>query len=642
MIGLPGNAVADIAKPMKTLPRITFGVLLVSCVSIMAQERVSPAELADLSLEQLANVTVTSASRREERVIEAPASIFVLTAEDIRRSGATTLPELLRLAPNLQVVRGDASQYTVTARGNISGTANKMLVLIDGRTVYTPLFAGVFWDAQNVLFEDLERIEVISGPGSTLWGTNAVNGVINVTTKPAARTQGALVAAGIGDQQRGASVRAGGVLSRDGHYRVYAKYFDRDENRLASGASARDAADRWQVGFRTDWERASRSLTVQGDVYGADVGNLGGVRDLSGGNVLARWRRRDDAGSEVMLQAYFDRTEREHRGSFQEKRDTFDLEFNHMLRNFRGHELVWGAGYRGSRDATANTPTLGFMPASRTQTLGSVFAQDEIALGPKSRATLGVRAEHNNYTGLEWLPNLRFAHAFSPSHLAWAALTRTVRSPSRIDRDLVLPGMPPFTLVNNDTFKSEIANVAEVGYRAQLAPRVSASLTAFHHRFRDLRTQEALGPALVLANSGEGNLSGVEAWGDYAVGRTWRLVLGFVTLNESYRVKPGRVDVSRATLGNDPKRTASLRSLWNVTRNHELDVMVRHVGDLPNPFVPAYTVVDARAGWRFARDLELSLVVGNAFDRRHAETGAPAVRAEFGRNVFLKLTWKPS
>ncbi len=624
---------------------ILTAVMVLACAPLAAQEPVRLAqltELADLSLEQLSQVTITSASRREEKVIEAPASIFVLTAEDIRRSGATTLPEVLRLAPNLQVVRGDSSQYIVTARGNISGSANKMLVLIDGRTVYTPLFGGVFWDAQDVFVEDLARIEVISGPGSTLWGTNAVNGVINITTKSAAATQGMLAFVGAGSHEKGTGVRAGGALSGDGHYRVYAKYFERFDHELESGAPAHDGAQRWQSGFRMDWERASRTLTVQGDAYGANVDNLAGARDLAGGNLLARWRLRDGPGSELMAQVYYDRTEREHAGSFRERRDTLDLEVQNAVRRFDAHELVWGGGYRASHDVTLNTPVLGFMPAERTQRLASVFAQDEMAVGSKLRMTVGARAEHNTYTGLEWLPNLRLAYSISPGQLAWSALTRTVRSPSRIDRDLVLPGMPPFVLLSNDSFKSEVANVAEVGYRAQAASGASLSLTAFHHRFRDLRTEEAAGPALILANSGEGNTTGVEGWGDWSPTRGWRLVAGFVTLHEKYRVRTGHVDVSGATLGNDPRTTASLRSLWRVSSGVELDAVVRYVGELPNPRVPAYTVLDTRLGWRPSREMELSLVVGNALDRRHAESGATAVRAVFERNVFFKVSWSPS
>ena len=629
---------------MQNLPkRCWFAIALAFSgpASAAAVEPMRLAELADLSLEQLANITVSSVSRRTERVTEAPASIYVITAEDIRRSGATTLPEALRMAPNLQVARADTSQYVITARGGISGTANKMLVLIDGRTVYTPLFAGVFWDAQNVLIEDVERIEVISGPGSTLWGTNAVNGVINITTRPASRTQGPLLAALAGNQERGAVARSGGSLGADGAYRIYGKYMDRGDHELASGASARDAMERWQGGFRMDWERTERSLTLQGDLYGSNVDNLGGPRDLSGGNVLGRWRLRNGPDNELMAQAYYDRTDREHEGTFRERRDTVDVEFQHALRRLGGHELVYGAQYRSSRDATSNTPALGFLPADRTLVLASVFAQDEWALSNRLKATVGLRAERNSYTGLEWLPNLRLAWTAAPDHLIWSALTRTVRSPSRIDRDAVVPGMPPFVVVNNETFRSEIANVGEVGYRGRLGNRASLSVTAFYHRFEELKTLEAQAAGLAFANSGEGRASGVEAWGDFTVMPAWRLVWGFVALNERYQVEPGHADLGGNNLGNDPRRTAQLRSLWNVGRDYELDVAIRYTGELPNPVIPAHTVVDLRAGWRPTRDLEVSLLVGNLLNRRYSELGTAAQRAVFERSALLKVTWSP-
>jgi iron complex outermembrane recepter protein len=627
---------------MKNLP-IAWGIpalLLSTYASAAVPERVQLADLADLSLEQLATITVTSASRREETVIEAPASIFVLTAEDIRRSGATTLPEALRLAPNAQVARGDTSQYVVSARGGLAGTANKMLVLVDGRTIYTPLFGGVFWDSQNIMIEDVERIEVISGPGATLWGTNAVNGVINVITRSAAQTQGVLLAVGGGDKEQGTSVRYGGAVA-GGHWRAYAKYFDRAEHDLASGASAKDQSDRWQAGFRSDWERGPTSFTLQGDTYVANVGNLGGDRDLSGTNVLARWRSRPAADSTLFVQAYLDRTEREHAGSFKELRDTFDVEFHHAIKPRAGHELVWGGGYRASRDRTETTPVLTFIPAGRTLGLANLFAQGEMEIRPGLRGTVGLRAERNPYTGVEWLPNLRLQLATAPGHALWGALTRAVRSPSRIDRDLYVPGMPPFVVYGNDTFESEIANVAEIGYRAQLRPGASVSLSAFHHAFRDLQTLEVQGPGIQLANGATGRNRGLEGWADFTVTRDWRLVGGFTVMSQKFTVKPDHVDLGAPSRPNDPRRTATLRSLWNVTRVHEVDVAVHYVGELKNPAVPAYTIVNARLGWRMSRALELSLVLGNVFDREHAEFGSPAVRAVFGRSAYLKATWAP-
>lgn len=624
---------------MKNLPMLR----LLAAVSIAGSVHAQPpqrlvANLADLELEQLTQVTVTSASRREERLVQAPASIFVITAEDIRRAGVTSLPEALRLAPNLQVVRPDGSQHVVTARGGLAGTANKMLVLVDGRTVYTPLFSGVFYDALVVMLEDVERIEVISGPGSTLWGTNAVNGVINVTTKSARATQGGLLAAGAGNQERGASARLGWAAGQGGALRSYARHYDRDEFRLASGASARDASSRWQAGVRGDWQRAAGDWTIQGDVYGADADNLGGARDMSGGNVLGRYRRMLAADSELVLQAYWDRTERSHAGSFEERRDTFDVE-GHYAASWGSHKATWGGGYRASRDRTAVTPVLAFVPPERTLTIASAFVQDEFALSKALRATLGLRAERNTYTGWEWLPNARLSYTLSPDDVVWSAFTRTVRSPSRVDRDLVAPGMPPYVLVNNDSFSSEVAQVAELGYRGNFGPRVSLSLTAFHHRYEGLRTLEP-GPAgREVANGAEGRMSGVEAWGELRPVQNLRLVWGFVAMREKTELLPGRVNLSEPPLGNNPRRTASLRSLWNVTPKVQLDLMLRHVGRLPNPAVPSYTELNGRIGWRAAPNLDISLVAVNALGRDHVEFGTPAQRAVFEPGWFVKATW---
>ncbi len=627
---------------MKKFPILALAACIVApSLPALAVERTLVADLADYSLEQLAGVRVTTVSRREERLVDAPASIFVMTAEDIRRSGATSLGQVLRLAPNLMVVRGDQNQFIASARGGLAGTANKMLVLVDGRTVYSPLFSGVFWDAQDVVLEDIDRIEVISGPGSTLWGTNAVNGVINIITKTARETQGGLGVAYAGGDERGVVARTGSALGGGGAWRAYGKYAKRDDLALASGASAHDASERWQAGFRSDWGAGRAQSTFQGDVYQAHVDYLGGPRDLSGGNLLARWRTTYASGSQLMVQAYYDRTEREHQGSFRETRDTYDLEALHTLARRRGHELAWGGGLRSSRDRTQKTPVLAFLPASRDLRVATLFGQDEIALAPALHLTAGVRAEHNSYTGLEWLPNLRLAWEAAPSHLVWAALTRTVRSPSRIDRDLVVPGMPPYVLVSNDSFRSEKANVAELGYRARFAADATLSLTAFHHEFRDLRTVEPGAAGLVVANGADGRLSGLEAWGDWMVRPGWRLVGGFTVMTQETSLDPGHTNLSDPPLGNNPRRTAMLRSLWNVTPEHELDLAWRYQGRLETPEVPAYGVLDARLGWRPSAQLDVSLLVANVFDREHREFATASQGAVFGRSVLLKVTWSP-
>lgn len=594
------------------------------------------AELADMDLEQLASLSVASASRRVERLVDTPVSIYVITAEDIRRSGATSIYEALRLAPNLAVVQGDSNQYVATARGGLAGTANKMLMLIDGRTVYSPLFSGVFSDAQFVFLEDVERIEVVSGPGSTLYGTNAVNGVISVITKSAARTAGTLVSAGVGEYDRSAGARHG-FTAGEGDARAYVRYQERDERRLASGASARDAAECWLAGARYDRHWEGGSLTGQAEAYRADVDNLGGFRPLSGGHVLGRYRTRQ-FGGDLLVQAYYDRTEREHRGSFAEVRDIADVE-SQMGSTWGSHQVVWGGNYRESRDRTVTTTALGFVPEGRTLRLSSLYAQDTWQVGRGLHLIFGVRAEHNDYTGLEWLPNARISYAPAPDQLAWGAITRTVRSPSRLDRELVVPGAPPYLLVPG-RFQSEIAKVAELGYRARIAQSSTLSLTAFHHDFERLRTLEAGEGALVFANGGEGRVYGVEGWIDVAATRDWRLLGGFVAMRNRFAT-PGRIDVGGGGLGNDAELTATLRSLWNVHRAVDLDVALRHVGELPSPRVPAYTVADVSVGWRVARRVVLTLRVANVLDREHREFAEAGTGAVFGRSAHLKVTWTP-
>ncbi|OGB23674.1 MAG: hypothetical protein A3I66_24410 [Burkholderiales bacterium RIFCSPLOWO2_02_FULL_57_36] len=594
-----------------------------------------------MSLEQLADIVVTSVSRRQERLADAAASIFVISHEDIRRSGATSLPEALRLAPNLQVARIDSHQYAITARGFNSSTANKLLVLIDGRTVYTPLFSGVFWDAQQVMLEDVERIEVISGPGGTLWGANAVNGVINVITRSAQDTQGTLVVAGAGNRKRGAAARTGGKLGENGHYRVYGQGFDRAHSERAGGIAVRDAGRTGQVGFRADFGEQVDRFTLQGDAYRGRIEQVPAEKEISGVNLLARWDRRLANGSALHVQTYYDHTERDHPGTFSEKLDIFDIEFNHALQPALGHKLILGAGYRYARDRVGNSAVLAFLPAERNLEKGNIFIQDEIALRPDLDLTLGLKAESNPYTGFEYLPNLRLAWRPNHNSLLWGALSRAVRAPARIDREFFVPGSPPYQIAGGPNFRSELANVFEIGYRAQPTSSVSYSVTAFHHDFSRLRSVEPSPIGEMLENRIGGTMTGIETWGSYRVTDAWRLSAGLVAMNQRLRRDPGSADLrGLPALANDPKRTWMLRSMFDITPRHEFDLTVRHVGDLPNPAVPAYTAVDAQLGWRPDPDVEISLSVQNLFDSEHAEFGSLAARSEFERSIFLKLLWR--
>ncbi len=609
-------------------------------------------QLADLSLEELLNIEITSVSKRPERLTDAAASVFVITHDDIRRAGVRSLPEALRLAPNLQVARASASAYAVSSRGFNSNARNKLLVLIDGRSVYSPLFSGVFWDVQDVMLEDIERIEVISGPGGTLWGTNAVNGVINVITRSAQLTQGGLLAIGAGNDESEGAIRYGGKLGARGHYRVYGKYFDIDRTHTTTGTPRDDAWHKGQIGFRTDWADGADTFSINGNAYRGAEGQpapgtivtgapfaLGTIR-LSGANLTGRWERRLEGDSTLALQAYYDRTERIVPPTFSETLDIVDVQFQHSLQPKGMHSVAWGAGYRYSFDRVTNSQYIAFLPARENQAWASLFVQDEMRLRDDLRLTLGARLERNDYTGVEFLPSARLAWKPAPDHLLWTAVSRAVRAPSRLDRDTFVPGSPPYLLAGGAAVRSEIATVYEVGYRGQPAPEFSYSVTAFYADYDHLRSQEldASGTFLFFGSEMEGAAHGVEMWGRYQASRTWRLSAGLTLLDMDLRRKPGSTDpFGPSVLGNDPEYQWNVRSSWDLSPRHELDIMVRRIGELPNPKTPAYTAVDARLGWRINRHAALSLALNNLFDSAHTEYSVLTVQGEFGRSVFLQL-----
>jgi iron complex outermembrane recepter protein len=621
--------------------------LLVGALAALALAQGRAAEppardLADLDLEQLANIEVTSVSRRAERLADAPASIYVITNDDIRRSGVTSLPEALRLAPNLQVAQVNASSYAISARGFNNSIGNKLLVLIDGRTVYTPLFSGVFWDAQDVMLEDIDRIEVISGPGGTLWGANAVNGVINVITRRADSTQGGLIAAGVGNVKDGGSVRYGGKFGADGHYRVYGKYFDRDNTERADGAAVADAWHKGQAGFRADWSSgASRGFTVQGDFYdGKEEQAPTGKVNISGGNLVARWNERLAGGSDLRVQFYYDRTKRD-QAFFGETLDILDVELQQALPATGAHRFLWGGGYRAAKDSIRNSAGFAFLPADKDLAWANVFIQDEIRLRDGLELTLGLKLESNDYTGWEYLPSVRLAWKPAPNRLVWGALSRAVRAPARLDRDLFITA-GGLSLAGGPNFESEIANVAEIGFRGQASSTLSYSATVFYHDLDDLRSVEPVpGGGFVIANGVEGTTKGIEAWSAWQATKSWRLSAGGMYLDKDLKSKPGSLDPTGPGMqGNDPEYQWQLRSGLNVTQSLDFDVMVRNVGSLPDPVVPAYVAVDVWLGWRASRGVEFSLTLQNLFDDPHPEFGPAATRSVFGRSAFLKLLWR--
>jgi iron complex outermembrane recepter protein len=605
-------------------------------------------KLAHLSIEELGNIEITSVSKRTELLSDAAASIYVITADDIRRSGATSVPEILRLAPNLQVARVDASQYAITARGFNSTTANKLLVLIDGRSVYTPLYSGVFWDVQDIMPESIERIEVISGPGGTLWGANAVNGVINIISKHSKDTTGTLLVAGAGNTERNAALRQGGKIGEDGSYRLYAKGFSRDDTTRTNGTSAQDSWNKKQVGFRADWQRSGDTFMLEGSAYdGSSDQAVYPDKTFSGAHVIGRWNRSLGDRSSLEVQSYYDRTKRDYPGTFGEALDTWDIEVQHHFSWGTKHDIVWGGGYRLSRDDVTNSALLAFLPAQRNLVLANVFAQDTIAVADNLQLTLGGKLEHNSFTGMEFQPNARLAWKLPDQSLLWSALSRSVRTPSRIDAEFFAPGKPPFTfLVGNPDFQSEIQNTFEVGYRMQPKANASFSISAFYNTYDKLRSVEP-GPPIMLVNKLKGNTYGIEMWGSYRVNDWWRLTAGYNYLNVDLRNEPDSRDVSSAKARLDPSHQFSLRSSMNLASSLEFDLGLRSIGELPNPgvpgyttAVPGYTTVDARLGWRAAKDLEISLAGTNLAGPRHLEFVTSSTRSVVERSFYLGATWK--
>jgi iron complex outermembrane recepter protein len=608
----------------------------------------SLATLKKLSVEELMNVEVTSVSRRPEKLSQVPSAIQVITQEDIRRSAASSLPEALRLATNLQVAQVDSRQWTVSARGFNGTAANKLLVLIDGRTIYTPLFSGVFWDVQDVALSDVDRIEVISGPGATLWGSNAVNGVINIITKAAKETQGFLVSGGGGTELRGiAGVRYGGALGSAVRFRAYGNDFARQPTLKPDGT---DGADQWharQGGFRMDWEASEANrVTVQGDIYDGRVrqDTLPDVA-FSGRDVVARWSHTVSENASVTAELYYDRTHRDLPRVFGEDLDTYDVDAQHRFRVGHRHNVVWGLGYRLINDWVGNSAQLAFLPPHVTREWFSGFVQDEIAVVPERlRIALGTKVEHNDYTGFEVQPSGRMTWTVNPAATLWAAVSRAVRAPSRIDREFYAPAQPPYFLAGGPNFHSEEELAYELGYRHQ-REALAFSLATFYNRYYGLRSLEQTNPPqplpLVIANGQDGESYGAELTGDYRVSNRWRLSAGYTELRIHIWPRPGSTDQTGGSgEAHDPERQFRITSSLDLPGGVAVQGTWRYVGAIRNQQVPDYSEVDARLAWRPAAPWSVSVVGQNLLHARHAEFGPPtAARRYIQRGVYGSVEW---
>ena len=635
----------------------------------------SPAAYKKLSLEQLMELDVTSVSKAPEPYGEAPAAIEVITSDDIRRSGASSIPEALRLADNLEVAQKNSHDWGISARGFNTALANKLLVLIDGRSVYTPLYSGVFWDVQDYLLADIDRIEVVSGPGGTLWGANAVNGVINITTKSAKDTQGLYTEGGGGSWlQDFASVRYGGTLASNVYYRVYGKYFDRGSEDLADGGSAHDAWKMGQSGFRIDSEAVPQNnLTLQGDFYLGDEGiETGGNARTGGGNVLGRWTHTFSEDDDMSLQIYYDRTHLSDpvpayvigalplapAGTLIDDLDTYDLDFQNRFLLGERNQIIWGLGYRFTHEVDQNAPALAFSPPTLNQNLYSGFVQDEVRVVDSFHITLGTKVEHNDYTGFEFEPNVRLQWDVAPKQMIWAAVSRAVRTPSRIDRALSEPGpsAPLVILEGGANFESETVVAYELGYRAQLGTKMDASVSTFYNDYKDVRSTTTnsvhdifgLPFPYYFQNDLEGHTYGVELNGSYQLFDGWRLHAGYDLLKEDIHVEPGGKDINDAlNETSDPQQQFSLRSSIDLMSNVEFDTGLRWVDILKVNdgttvgTVPSYFELDARLGWRITKNVEVSVVGQNLLHDHHPEYGFPSSsREEIARSVYGKVAWQ--
>jgi len=648
------------------------------CLSPAAHGANSPNPSAfDLSIEELGQIQVTTASRRPETLDVTPAAVYVITSEDIRRSGVTTIPDALRLAPNVEVARNNSHEWTISIRGFSSDLSNKLLVLIDGRSVYSPLYAGVFWDVQDVLLSDVDRIEVVAGPGGAVWGANAVNGVINIITHSAQDRQGLYAEAGGGNQEEAFGALRYGWKAGDKLWAsAFVKSFERDATKTTTGA---DGDDDWHLshgGFALTWQPdVANRVNVRADLYAGDestltrsdftLGTLPATNvpanvPVSGDSVSANWARMLDAGASWRLQFYFDHTDRQIPGSFNEARDTYNLAFLHDLAAVGRNDLQWGVEFRSTGDDIGNTQFSSFIPSSRTDQTLSAFAQDRIEL-KKDRAylTLGTKLEHNDYTGYEHEPSIRFTWEPGARQTFWAAVSEAVRIPARLNTDVhlyapvALPGLPPiYVNVNgNPSFLSETLQAYELGYRVTVNDRLSLDVAAFDNYYDHLQTNEVNGPASVVPGPPlyivlpfiEGNLmKGENHGGSFALNwqplERWRLEFHGSFLQMNLESKAGSTDVaSLAIAGNSPRSMLSVLSFLELGRGFTLYTGLRHVDKLPSLDVPSYDALDVSFAWHPNDRLRLSLTAQSLNDAEHLEFGGGNL---IERSVFARFEWR--
>ncbi|HEY0895514.1 MAG TPA: TonB-dependent receptor plug domain-containing protein, partial [Sphingobacteriaceae bacterium] len=584
---------------------------------------------------------------------EVASAIQVITRADIQRSAATSVPEALRLATNLQVNQLNARHWVISSRGFNATYSNKLLVMIDGRTVYSPLFAGVFWDAQNLLLEDVDRIEVISGPGGTLWGANAVNGIINIITKGAGSTQGLYVSAGYGtDLQPMAEARYGGRLSSELSYRVFGRTLKRRHTHLPDGQAGSDDWAHTQTGFDLEWVPSDAdNLRIQADFYAGRETDNPAPSSIDGQHIMGTWSHAFSERSDLILQGYADRTwRRDIPGTISDELYTYDLDLQHRLQANKTHRFLWGVGYRLMDDRTQNfTQFFGFLPKDRRIHLASAFLQDEITVVPsRLNLTVGTKLQHNSFSGIEWQPSARISYTPQDRQLVWGAVSRAVRAPSRIDVDYFLPvyPVPPGSpnVAGGPNFTSEKLVAYELGYRTQPLTGLALSLSTFYNVYDDLYSVEPLPGTLTyqIQNGSKGTSIGAELSANFVLTSYWSMRGGYTFFHKNLKNKPGNASdpLLLENLGTDADNQALLQSALNLTKNFQVDLVARYLDYLPanlyNRRVPSYVTLDTRIAWH-RKQLELSLNGQNLLQKKHLEFGNGMLT---DRGIYGRITWR--
>jgi iron complex outermembrane receptor protein len=666
--------------------RIHFSLLpllFCSTYAVNADFQPGPAQpdLKQLSLEELSQIDVISVSKEPRQAFQTPAAVYVITGEDIRRSGVTSIPEALRLAPGVEVARIDSDKWSIGIRGFGSRLSRSVLVLIDGRTVYTTLLAGTYWEVQDTLMQDIDRIEIIRGPGGTIWGPNAVNGVINIITKDSKDTHGLLASVGGGSIDQGfADFRYGGGNGKDFNYRFYGKGFTRGPE----GHPDHRNFDDWreaQTGFRMDWNEHDRdSFTLQGDLYRITAGQSLQVTSytapyspiqenddpLSGGNIMGRWKRILRPDNDIAVQIYYDRTNR-HELNYGELRNTFDIDFIHHIRLPARQQISWGLGARLSPASDLQVISgLTLSPAKRTDQLYTAFLQDEIALVEnRLYVTIGSKALRTNFTNFALEPSARILWTPGTTHSVWASFTHAVRTPSDAEENLNLSGYFPssagstpifFRFNANHNFRPEQLNGTEVGYRHLVGKNAYFDVAGFYNHYHNLLDQEITGPIapetepapahlLLPTKFGNGLLGttkGFEIAPEWRPANFWRLRGSYSYLMMNLDKAPGSLDVGSAPgiEGVSPRHQVVVQSAFDISKTLSLDLAYRYVSSLPAQRVPAYSTGDVRFGWRISRKIEISLVARNLFQPSHPEfAGDPGPLVGIRRSTYARITW---